>query len=219
MEVSYICRICKGPHRKFRVNTRRSYKEWNYVDENGMRVAGRLCHACAMVLQQRKRSEVGNAATKRYEKTKRGFLMRLYRNMKSRVTGVQRVKFHLYEGKSLLAKQGFYDWAEACPEFHRLYDAYEAAGFCQALAPSVDRINSDLGYELGNMQWVTFSENSSRGAGSAKRAPKGRWKLTDAQAAEIKRRRLAGEPTASLAKEFGISCMHVYTVSRDRRLP
>ena len=48
----------------------------------------------------RKRREICN----RYEKTPKGFLMRLYRNMKSRVKGVQQAKHHLYEHCELLRK-------------------------------------------------------------------------------------------------------------------
>lgn len=33
--------------------------------------------------------------------------MRVYRNMKSRVEGIQKLKSHLYEGKEILDKQSF----------------------------------------------------------------------------------------------------------------
>jgi len=46
--------------------------------------------------------------TKKYEKTVNGYLMRCYRNMQSRVTGVLKHKAHLYEGKELLDRQQFY---------------------------------------------------------------------------------------------------------------
>ena len=58
--------------------------------------------------QRERRKNNGNASTKKYEKTKNGFLMRCYRNMKSRITGVQKQKAHLYVGKSLLEKELFY---------------------------------------------------------------------------------------------------------------
>lgn len=96
--------------------------------------------------------------------------MRCYRNMLSRVTGVQAAKFHLYRGKSILAKEDFYAWALQDEMFHRLFDAWEASGYQMKFAPSVDRINSSFGYELGNMEWVTHSENSRRGSVSLARA-------------------------------------------------
>lgn len=116
-------------------------------------------------LRQREyRRRTGNACTLRYERTKPGKLMRIYRNMLSRVTGVQSAKFHLYRGKSLLPKSEFMQWAVASPEFHALFAAWEASGYDRKLAPSVDRVNSAIGYEIGNMEWVTHSENSRRGA-------------------------------------------------------
>jgi len=42
--------------------------------------------------QRRLRDANGNYYTKKYEKTPKGFLMRLYRNMKSRIL-IARVKF------------------------------------------------------------------------------------------------------------------------------
>jgi len=114
--------------------------------------------------QRQRREETNNAVTKKYERTKKGKLMRLYRNMQSRVNGVQKAKHHLYRGKSLLSKQEFYDWALSCDEFHRLYNAWVASEYDRKLTPSVDRVDSTRGYETGNMEWVTHSENSRRGA-------------------------------------------------------
>lgn len=109
------------------------------------------------------RQSNNNAVTKKYERTKNGKLMRIYRNMKSRVSGVQKKKSHLYEGKELIDKERFYEWAHAQDDFHRLYDDWVASGFDRKLAPTVDRIDPALGYIIGNMQWLTHSENSRRG--------------------------------------------------------
>lgn len=89
--------------------------------------------------------------------------MRLYRNMKSRIDGVQKTKHHLYIGKFLLEKELFYIWANNSPEFFKLYAEYVASGYDRKLAPSVDRVDSSNGYTLDNMEWVTMSENSRRG--------------------------------------------------------
>ena len=121
------------------------------------------CMACELAYMREYRRASGNGATRRYEKTKRGFLMRLYRNMQSRVTGVQQQKIHLYAGKSLLPRAQFYEWAITHPSFHELFAAWEAAGYARQYAPTVDRIDSGIGYEAGNMQWLTHSENSRLG--------------------------------------------------------
>jgi hypothetical protein len=115
-------------------------------------------------IQRERRRLNGNKETKKYEKTKKGFLMRMYRNMKSRIDGVQWQKHHLYNGKKLIEKELFYEWANNNSKFHELFDAYEKSGYDRKLAPSVDRVNSSIGYELDNMEFVTHSVNSSRGS-------------------------------------------------------
>ena len=124
------------------------------------------CKSCKIILQREYRTKVGNASTHKYEKTKKGFLVRLYRNMQSRISGVQKEKFHLYEGKEILGRKQFYAWAFDSDEFHKLFGTWEKSGYSQRRTPSVDRINSSRGYDIDNMEWVTHSENSSRGARS-----------------------------------------------------
>lgn len=118
------------------------------------------------VWQKAYRLKNSNGCTKKYEKTPKGFLMRLYRNMTSRILGIQKEKFHLYEGKSLLDKETFYSWAVDHPDFISMFTLYKDSGYVQKLAPTVDRIESSLGYEISNMQWLTHSENSRKGANS-----------------------------------------------------
>ena len=127
------------------------------------------CRLCRNEIQRVKRKREGNIITLRYEKTKRGFLMRLYHNMCSRINGVQRVKRHLYEGKFLLGKEEFYRWAMMQSMFHSLWIEWVKSSYEMKLTPSVDRVDSDEGYDLWNMEWVTHSENSRRGAVSEKR--------------------------------------------------
>ena len=114
----------------------------------------------------------GNRFTKKYEKTRNGFLMRLYRNMQSRVTGVQKQKTHLYLGKELLSREDFYAWAKHHQVFHVLFTKWEDSNYDRKLCPTVDRIDSSKGYAINNIEWVTHSENSSRGAISQQRNKK-----------------------------------------------
>lgn len=114
--------------------------------------------------QRERRSRQNNSVTKKYEKTKKGFLMRLYRNMKSRIEGVQKEKYYLYEGKELLSKEDFYKWALNNDQFHKLYDEYEESSYERQKAPSVDRIDSSKGYIVENMEFITTAENSRRGS-------------------------------------------------------
>lgn len=109
------------------------------------------------------------AACNKYEKTPKGFAMRLYRNMQSRITGVQKSKFHLYEGKELLDRDSFYCWILNNDTYLTLLDEYEKSGYERRLAPSVDRIESSKGYTIDNIEIVTMSENSRRGTISKNR--------------------------------------------------
>jgi hypothetical protein len=129
----------------------------------------KYCKLCFNKKQRERRKENNNKITLKYEKTKQGFLMRLYRNMLSRITGVQKKKHHLYQNKSLLEKIDFYNWAINNIDFHILFQNWENNNYDRKLTPSVDRIDSDKGYSLDNIEWVTHSENSRRGAISKKR--------------------------------------------------
>lgn len=102
----------------------------------------------------------GNANTHKYERTINGFLMRKYRNMQSRVLGIQKPKAHLYKNKSLLSRNDFYEWAVNQDSFHKLWAVWVNSNYDRKLCPSVNRIDSRKGYTIGNMEWITHSENS-----------------------------------------------------------
>jgi hypothetical protein len=123
-----------------------------------------MSNLAKLAAQRERRKLNGNSDTKKYEKTPSGFLMRLYRNMKSRIKGIQYKKAHLYEGKELLSREDFYTWAKTHPIFLTMFSVYSESGFSQKLAPTVDREDSTKGYSLDNMRWLTHSENSRLGA-------------------------------------------------------
>jgi hypothetical protein len=110
--------------------------------------------------QREYRSRTGNLATHKYERTKKGKLMRTYRNMESRVRGILKKKAHLYEGLAILPRDEFYRWAMASNTFHSLFDGWAASGYRCGDSPSVDRIDETKGYILGNMRWLSHRENS-----------------------------------------------------------
>lgn len=90
--------------------------------------------------------------------------MRTYRNMQSRVTGIQQKKAHLYAGLTILPRDQFYVWAQQSPKFHELYTAWVASEYARRLTPSINRINPKLGYTIDNIEWLTHSENSRLGS-------------------------------------------------------
>jgi hypothetical protein len=116
--------------------------------------------------QRNRRANNDNSWTRKYEKTKKGFLVRMYRNMKSRTCGIQKKKSHLYLGLSLVEKELFYDWALNSELFHSMFLEWETANYSRKLTPTVDRVDSSIGYELNNMQWLTHSDNSKKGCES-----------------------------------------------------
>lgn len=116
--------------------------------------------------QRNRRLANNNEWTKKYEKTKKGFLVRMYRNMQSRTCGVQKKKSHLYLGLSLIERDLFYEWALSSEQFHSMFSEWETANYSRKLTPTVDRVDSSIGYELNNMQWLTHSDNSKKGCES-----------------------------------------------------
>ena len=118
--------------------------------------------------QQEYRKKTGNKCTRKYEKTINGFLMRAYRNMKSRVTGVQKKKAHLYLGKEILPREEFYEWSKNNLDFLKLFKAWAQCSYDRRLCPSVNRKDSRNGYTIDNMEWITHSQNSSLASVSKK---------------------------------------------------
>lgn len=103
-----------------------------------------------------------NKHTNEYEKTPSGFLVRKYRNMLSRVSGVQKKKHHLYKDLDILPKDEFYSWAMSNDIFWNMFKVWEKNNYKRGLCPTVDRIDPTKGYILENMQWLTHSENSAK---------------------------------------------------------
>lgn len=149
------------------------YKELELFTKHRECVGGRshTCLACKNFRQREQRSSTNNASTKKYEKTLNGYIMRTYRNMLSRVRGILKNKRHLYDGLEILDKEEFYSWSMAS-NFPVLMADYEKGGYDMKLAPSIDRIDSSLGYTVGNIRWITHSENSSLGSLSSHRKRK-----------------------------------------------
>lgn len=116
---------------------------------------------------ERAKKDPANNPWRRYEKTPKGFLVRAYRNMQSRVEGIQRDGS--WVGKELLPREDFYAWAFDSPEFWRLFKRYVESGYEMRLAPSVNRINPERGYTLDNIEWVTHGVNSALAASSRSR--------------------------------------------------
>lgn len=68
-------------------------------------------------------------------------------------------------GMAYLSKEEFMTWAsENMQQFMHFYNQWVNSGFDTRYMPSVDRVNSKLGYIPSNMQWLSKSENSIKGS-------------------------------------------------------
>lgn len=97
---------------------------------------------------------------RRYRKTIGGLLGTIYNNMQLRVTGKASKNNSVYIGLEILSRNEFYSWAKRDIEFNNLFNLWVTSNYCKKLTPSVDRIDSKLGYFLDNMRWLTVSKNS-----------------------------------------------------------
>lgn len=113
--------------------------------------------------QRIRRAETNNASTKKYERTKKGKLMRTYRNMMNRTKGIIHKGVHLYKELDLLSREDFYNFSLNDNEFNRIYDEWVKSEYDRKLSPSIDRIDTTKGYVIGNIRWLTHSENSKNG--------------------------------------------------------
>ena len=102
--------------------------------------------------QRENRRKNKNKHTNKYEKTVKGFLMRKYRNMLSRVSGIQNKKAHLYNGKYILPREDFYEWAMKSRDFKILFQLWKASEYDRRLCPTVDRVDSLGGYTIPNIK-------------------------------------------------------------------
>jgi len=88
------------------------------------------------------------------------FLNNLYSAMKNRVTtGANTNRPDLYIGKPIMPKDIFLTWAKNHPDFLQMYKRWVMCEFDRKMTPTVNRINSQKGYTLDNVEWVTNSQN------------------------------------------------------------
>jgi hypothetical protein len=114
--------------------------------------------------QQQYRKNTNYSVTKKYEKTLMGKLVRTYRNMYTRVSGILKTKQHLYMGLEILSREDFYKWSLENKDYMALHKDWVDSGYDRKLSPSIDRINVSKGYVLENIRWVTHAENSRLGS-------------------------------------------------------
>lgn len=90
-------------------------------------------------------------------------MQKTYYNMKMRTLGKG-----LYEsgakGKPILTFEEFWNFYQETKDIYEtMYKNWLDSGEDHCLSPSIDRIESDKGYEIGNLQWLTHAVNSAKG--------------------------------------------------------
>lgn len=109
---------------------------------------------------------------RRYKDSPRGYLRKTYGNMRDRVTGklaarklksIGKPAGDQYIGLPICTWEEFEKTFLNDPMYLELLEEYtkvprEIRDF--KLAPSVDRIIPEMGYEVYNIEWVTLSQNS-----------------------------------------------------------
>jgi mannose-6-phosphate isomerase class I len=111
---------------------------------------------------------------KKRHRTKRGFLLNAYSNAKGRVTGRKlrsAIKqgnpvgsLEQYVGLPIMEKEEFLNWATKDKMFNKIFEEWEKGGYKLVDSPSIDRLNTQDGYVMGNIFFSTHSENSRAGS-------------------------------------------------------
>lgn len=94
-----------------------------------------------------------------YKRSFIGVINQMYSDMKKRVSTP---KYIYWYGKSILSKQKFEYWIKRNNKFKRLFNIWKNKDYNNMIKPSIDRINSNEGYILGNIQILLNEENRTK---------------------------------------------------------
>lgn len=86
--------------------------------------------------------------------------------MKQRCSDPRHRAYRWYGAKGIqvsIERDAFVKWSLDNDNFVRLHKEYVTTGFKRGLAPSIDRLDSNKDYCIANLQWITASQNSSKG--------------------------------------------------------
>jgi len=93
-----------------------------------------------------------------YNRSEHGYTTRAYARMKYRVASDKKY----WAGLPVLPKADFFKWVDSDDSFKKLFKQWEENDYAQKYSPCVDRIDPKKGYILGNIQWITHSDNAKK---------------------------------------------------------
>jgi hypothetical protein len=99
-----------------------------------------------------------------YRRTLKGFLESKYTAMQKRVNGQDRNCLKTVAGLPIIPRNQFYIWARQQTSLYTLFWTYECSGWQFKLCPTIDRIDPTKRYIIGNMRFITQSENAKGAA-------------------------------------------------------
>lgn len=98
-----------------------------------------------------------------YVRTFGGRVRFMYKKMRERT----RKSYYNLPG-NLPSQQDFIDFASSSKKLKNLFRTWKRHNYLRAYAPTVDRINSNIGYEMSNLQFLSMRDNSAKSDRSGK---------------------------------------------------
>ena len=124
------------------------------------------CKECTKKYMRGRKEECKVLDEKRHHYNPTRYLKHRYYSMCGRCRGTWKTSHPTYVGREVAFTMD--EWLEWCrktyPTFMSLYTRWQESGFKRKFAPSIDRIDNAKGYYLDNIQWMTQSSNSKKGA-------------------------------------------------------
>jgi hypothetical protein len=108
---------------------------------------------------KRRRGRQWAAKRRAFDRSFEGLVYRRYRDMKSRIKGAPQYE-DLWKGLELISKEEFVKWSLNDPDYQKLHFNWVNSQWNRKLSPSIHRIDSSIGYVIGNMRWITNQQHT-----------------------------------------------------------
>ena len=165
-----------------------------YLRDMGSGLVANTCRHC-------KYKNMSGNKCKRYKhggKKNHPQLYKSWKHMRERCTNPNDKRYHRYGGRGISICE---EWGD----FAKFMDWSLAHGYKPGL--TIDRIDIDRGYCPENCQWLTLVENSKK---------KCTTKISDEDAAKIRRMVKGGAERSSVAEMFGVTTYTIHDVVNFR---